>query len=85
MGENKVLITFFTQYGALHYSKLLEREGFVNRTKPVPRNLSSSCGICVEVKMREDPLHYLTEDVEKILRLQPEGSMELLFEHEDAL
>ena len=73
MEKNKYIITFFTQYGALGYSKLLKQEGMDNITKPVPRDLSSSCGICVELETERDILQYQTEDVESIVQLADEG------------
>ncbi len=66
MEKNKHLILFFTQYGAMSYSKLLEKEGIRNLTRPVPRALSSSCGICVEASLPGDATKFVTEDVEAI-------------------
>lgn len=70
MEKNKYVVLFFTQYGAIHYSKLLDQEGIENENKPVPRVLSSSCGVCVELFLDQDRdvLEYLTEDVEFIYK-----------------
>ncbi|MDO4773488.1 MAG: DUF3343 domain-containing protein [Bacillota bacterium] len=81
MQKNKYLVLFFTQYGAINYSKLLKKEGIENLTKPVPRALSSSCGICVETDTEKNILDYLTEDVEAVYRLDGE-SYQLLYEEE---
>jgi len=49
----KQLITFFTQAGAIRFEKELRGKGITSKLKPVPRQLSSSCGLCVEVEMDE--------------------------------
>lgn len=82
MVKNKYIITFFTQYGALGYSKLLKNEGMDNITRPVPRDLSSSCGICVELETEKDMLQYQTEDVESIVQLGEKGYQILYKNHE---
>ena len=82
MEESKHLILFFTQYGAMSYSKLLEKEGIRNLTRPVPRALSSSCGICVEAELPGDATQYLTEDVEAIYRAAGE-EYQLIFSSEE--
>ncbi|MDO5096406.1 MAG: DUF3343 domain-containing protein [Peptostreptococcaceae bacterium] len=82
MEKNKFIITFFTQYGALGYSKLLKSEGMENITRPVPRDLSSSCGICVELETDRDILQYQTEDVESIVQLGETG-YKILFKNQE--
>ncbi len=69
METNKYIVLFYTQYGAIHYSRLLKKEAIENITKPVPRELSSSCGICVEAEIAGDIMRYLTEDVEAIYQI----------------
>lgn len=69
MVKNKYLILFFTQYGAINYSRLLKKTGIENITRPVPRALSSSCGICVETETEKDILEFLTDDVEGIYKV----------------
>lgn len=45
---NNYIATFFTHSGAIKYSRFLKDKGIENIMKPVPRSISSSCGICVE-------------------------------------
>lgn len=80
MEQNKYVILFFTQYGAIHYAKLLKKEGIESVTKPVPRVLSSSCGICVETTTCANLLDFITEDVEFIYRMTPQEQFEKLYE-----
>lgn len=82
MEQNSYIILFFTQYGAIHYSKLLKKVGIDNVTRPVPRVLSSSCGICIEAKTCQDLSQFLTEDVEGIYR-EKDGRYERIYQSEE--
>ncbi len=82
MEKSKYLVLFFTQYGALNYSKLLKKTGIDNITRPVPRALSSSCGICVETETDRNLLDFLTEDVEGIYTMK-DDRFELLYRNEE--
>lgn len=84
MEKSNFLVLFFTQYGAISYAKLLEEQGIQNETKPVPRSLSSSCGIGVEMKILDEKkiLEYLTEDVEFIYAIEDDG-YKLIYENLD--
>lgn len=41
------IATFHTHYGALTFFNKLKEAGLTAKIMPVPRKLSSSCGICV--------------------------------------
>lgn len=82
MEQSKYLVLFFTQYGAINYSKLLKKTGIENFTRPVPRSLSSSCGICIETQTDRDLMNFLTEDVEGIYKVKSED-YELIYRSEE--
>ncbi|MDO4712030.1 MAG: DUF3343 domain-containing protein [Peptostreptococcaceae bacterium] len=82
MQKNKYIILFFTQYGAISYSKKLAKDGIENSTRPVPRSLSSSCGICVQAETQRDLMLFLTEDVEKLC-IEKDGGYQTLYENEE--
>ena len=44
---NKYLATFHSHFGAMSYFKTLKKQGISAKLMPVPRKVSSSCGICV--------------------------------------
>lgn len=89
MGTDMTMVaTFFTHFGAVRFKKQCDAEGWKAQMKPVPRSLSSSCGICVEysVDRHEESLpdtdestrRYLPEDfsreeVEQVVEVTPEG------------
>lgn len=45
------IATFFSHFGAIRFHKMLMQRGVSGKIKPVPRDLSSSCGTCVEFGM----------------------------------
>ena len=44
------IATFFSHFGAMAFKKKCDKEGYPAVIMPVPRNLSSSCGTCVELR-----------------------------------
>ena len=44
---NKYMVTFHSHFGAMSYFKTLKKQGISTKIMPVPRKVSSSCGICV--------------------------------------
>lgn len=83
MAKNRYVVTFFTQYGALHYAKLLKKESLPAETKPVPRVLSSSCGICVETEMDKDIMDFVTEDVDRIYAIAGKDTYRLEYKNKE--
>ncbi len=45
----KYIVTFHSVYWAMEAERALHSAGFACRLRPVPRQFSSSCGICAEV------------------------------------
>ena len=44
---SKYIAAFYSHFGALSYCKALQQQGLTAQLRPVPRNISSSCGTCV--------------------------------------
>ncbi|NEZ46706.1 DUF3343 domain-containing protein [Clostridium niameyense] len=57
---------FFTHSGAIKYSRYLNKIGIKNQTMPVPRKLSSNCGIGVKLFYKGNIKNIITDDIEKI-------------------
>jgi hypothetical protein len=76
----KQLITFFTQAGAIRFEKELRVKGITSKLKPVPRQLSSSCGLCVEVEMGEIVANTF-EEIECCYKVKA-SDYELIFQNE---
>lgn len=58
--------TFFTHSGAIKFSRFLTKIKIVNESCPVPRKLSSNCGIGVSFSYDGDLSDIHIEDIEKI-------------------
>lgn len=62
----KYFITFFTHSGAIKFSRLLNRKNISNETSPVPRKISSNCGIGISFTYEDDVEALYIEDIERI-------------------
>lgn len=67
--------TFFSHYGATRCKKLCDESGIYARLMPVPRQLSSSCGTCVEMEADSADELPRTEEMEQIALEQQDGYM----------
>ena len=72
---------FFTHSGAIRCSKSFENQGIKNSLMPVPRKLSSSCGIGTRFKYDGAIKDIVTEDIEKLYSLV-NGDYNLIYEKE---
>ncbi|MEG0308600.1 MAG: DUF3343 domain-containing protein [Clostridium sp.] len=64
------IVVFFTHSGAIKYHRYLNSVGISSETMPVPRKLSSNCGIGVMFTIDKDINDMITEDVEKIFKVE---------------
>ena len=48
------VVLFYSISGALRAEKLLKKEGIIVKPIPVPRHLSSDCGICLRFEQSEE-------------------------------
>jgi hypothetical protein len=48
------VVLFYSISSALHAEKLLKKEGITTKLIPVPRQLSSDCGICLRFEQPEE-------------------------------
>jgi hypothetical protein len=80
----KFVITFFNHFGAVRYKREAGCFGWKVQLSPVPRALSSSCGTCVFCDCgADDPLKYMTDEMEQIAREEGNG-YHILWRAEDS-
>lgn len=60
------LATFFTHCGAVKYQSFLKKKDIGAELRPVPRKLSSSCGISALFVYTGDIRFMISEDIEKL-------------------
>ena len=61
MGKDKQntsysVVLFHSTSGALRAEKLLKKEGIAYKIIPVPRHLSSDCGVCIRFPSHDESL-----------------------------
>ncbi|MHB8126515.1 MAG: DUF3343 domain-containing protein [Desulfitobacteriaceae bacterium] len=61
---------FFTTSGAIKFHRILQNLNIVSEPMPVPRKLSSSCGIGVKFSYGGDLNLLYNEDIEKVFEFQ---------------
>lgn len=70
----KYIVTFYSHFGAMRFKKLCDSKGISARIMPVPRNLSSSCGTCVQCEGSLISTDEIQQDeVEQIAEILPDG------------
>ena len=69
------IATFFSHFGAVRFQHLCTERGWQAQVRPVPRSLSSSCGICVffKTEVLEDATSLQTPELEQIVRERENG------------
>lgn len=60
------LATFYTHSGAVKYQRYLKNQGIKVDLMPVPRKLSSNCGIAARFYFMEDVSSIISEDIETL-------------------
>ncbi len=68
---------FFTHSGAIKYHRYLNSLEITNETMPVPRKLSSNCGIGVKFTTDKDINDMITEDIEKMFKIENNNYIEV--------
>lgn len=74
----KYIATFYSHFGAMRFKKLCDSRSITARIMPVPRNLSSSCGTCVQCEgalVSTDEIQ--RDEVEQIVEITPAGYRQL--------
>lgn len=66
------IAVFFTHSGALKYNKYLKSKDISCQLMPVPRKLSSNCGIGIKFTYIESINTLISEDIEKLFTFKNE-------------
>ncbi len=64
------IATFFTHSAAIKYQRFLKSLGISVDLMPVPRRISSNCGIAARFSYKEDISQIIGEDIEQIYTVQ---------------
>jgi hypothetical protein len=72
------LATFHTHYGAMRFHKYCKSNNISSKMTPTPRELSSSCGVCVCFESVCDPSGNAHEDLENYYAITVNGKYSLM-------
>ena len=67
---NEYIAIFFTHSGAIKFDRKLKSFNIKCELLPVPRQLSSNCGIGAKFKFDKDVLDLVDDEIEKIFILE---------------
>lgn len=70
---------FYTHSGAIKYDEFLKKSGITGNLLPVPRKLSSNCGIGARFHYDGQINLIISEDIEKLYEIE-EGKYVLIYE-----
>lgn len=63
---NNYIATFYTHFAAMYTEKNLSKSGVSAKLAPVPRALSSDCGVCVYFTATDNCSKLIHEDFEAV-------------------
>lgn len=72
-------IVFFTHSGAIRFEKKMNKMGVKCSLQPVPRRLSSSCGICAKINYEGKTNNLIETDIQSIYKDISRNEYELIF------
>jgi len=78
----KYTVVFHTQSGAIKFDSKMQKMKIPCLLQPVPRKLSSSCGICVRLTYAEDVKALMEPEIERNYRDVSSNEYELMYENE---
>ena len=73
-------IVFFTHSGAIKFDKKMNKLNVPCSLQPIPRKISSSCGICAKIHYEGEIENLLEEEVHCLYRELSKNHYELLYE-----
>jgi len=75
-------VLFFTHTGAIKFSQTMKKDNIRCELMPVPRSLSSNCGVSAIIHYNGQVESLINEQIEKIFR-KNEGNYSLIYTAED--
>ena len=73
------IIVFFTHSGAIKFEKKMQKMNIPCLLQPVPRKLSSSCGICAKITYDGKTDDLIESEVESIYKDLSKNQYELFY------
>jgi hypothetical protein len=80
--SNEYQVLFFTHTGAIKFSKIMKKNNISCELMPVPRTLSSSCGVSACIHYNKQVEELISDQTEKIFQ-KIKGNYSLIYTAED--
>lgn len=77
------IATFYSHFGAMRFKQHCEAKGISCILKPVPRDLSSSCGTCSQFTSWVPLEELQLDEIEQIVKLLGSGYEQLYVNQEE--
>jgi len=72
-------IVFFTHSGAIKFERKMQKLDVPCLLQPVPRKLSSSCGICAKITFNGNTVDLVESEIESIYKDVSKNQYELFY------
>lgn len=72
-------VLFYTHTGAIKFERAMKKENISCELMPVPRSLSSNCGVSARIYCNGQVNHLINDQIEKIYQ-KHDGNYTLIYE-----
>lgn len=77
------MVLFFTHSGAMKFKRKSKKDSFSCELMPVPRQLSSNCGVSAHISYDGEIHNLLNDEIEKVYRIE-ENQYRLIYDEDQA-
>ncbi len=75
--KTEYIATFYSHFGAIRFQRQLKAAGLNGSVRPVPRDLSSSCGTCVFFSAEDFAVEDAHGEIEQLVRVTAAGYLQV--------
>ena len=76
-------VVFFTHSGAIKFERRMSKLNVSCSLHPVPRKISSSCGICAKICFDENINDLIEDEIQSLYKDISKNQYELIYTHEN--
>lgn len=76
-------VVFFTHSGAIKFEKRMNKLNIPCLLQPVPRKISSSCGICAKICFNGNTDDLIEDEIQCLYRDASKNQYELIYTHDN--
>lgn len=76
-------VVFFTHSGAIKFERKMSKLKVSCSLQPVPRKISSSCGICAKIRFDGNTDDLIEDEIQSLYKDISKNQYELIYTHEN--